>query len=71
MTLEAFLPLIFFGAWLYLLIHSSTAAIVTIVVIAVGIVAFDVKVGWDASTRRKRQAEPVDGQQPDQADKRL
>lgn len=56
MTFEAFLPLIFFGAWLYLLIHNLTAAIVTLVAIA--IVTVGVIVGWDARTKRKCQAEP-------------
>jgi FtsZ-interacting cell division protein ZipA len=48
-----------------------TVVIVTIVAIAIAIVAVGVKVGWDARKRRKCQAEPAGGQQPDQADERL
>ena len=53
MALEAFLPLIFFGAWLYLLKHSSTAVILTIGSIVAVIIATGVIVGWSAKRRQK------------------
>jgi hypothetical protein len=54
MTLEAFLPLIFLGAWLYLLIHSFTVTAIIIAVIALPIVAVGVQVGMDSRGKRWR-----------------
>jgi hypothetical protein len=62
MMLEAFLPLIFFGAWLRLLMHSSTGYIITIGTIAIALAVVGVVVRWIAKARRKRHHNPEVGQ---------
>lgn len=62
MMLEAFLPLIFFGAWLRLLMHSSTGYIIIIGTIAIALAVVGVIVRWIAKARRKRHHNPEGGQ---------
>jgi hypothetical protein len=71
MIAEAFLPLIFLGAWLYLQTHSLTTAIVTIAAIAATISAIGVIIGWETRERRKSHAKPEAGQEPEHSGKRL
>ena len=70
MIAEAFLPLIFLGAWLYLQAHSPTTAIITIAAIAATISTIGVIIGWKTRERRESHVKPEPGQEPEHSGKR-
>lgn len=63
MIAEAFLPLIFLGAWLYLQTRNPSTAIITTAAIAAAISTIGVIIGWTTRERRNYHAKPEAGQE--------